>query len=169
MCLQVFFKHCFSSSFSLHFCPTAGDTIMCPCSDASSDPGDPIYLLAGNLGSPCLVQDAANPTFAHQDPSPGFVHLMEEYLGPEPPTQPMHTGREVSAHPSLMRKIHSPEHVLLECPLTAPFRYIIQDSILGTVNIHNIFYTIKGVKSLTTFLLHSNSLLCPLPPCPDPP
>ena len=32
-CLQVFFKHCFSGSFSLRFRPTAGDTITCPCSD----------------------------------------------------------------------------------------------------------------------------------------
>jgi len=78
-------------------------------------------------------------------------------------------GREAYVHPGPLRKIHSPEHVLLECLLTAPFYHIITDSTLGLVNICNLFYTINGVESLTIFLLHSNSLLCPLPPQLIPP
>ena len=129
----------------------------------------------------------------HADPSLGFRHLMEEYLHPETPpvrsvctnmqsadsassvcanmrsADSLYMGREASVRPGPLRKIYSPEHVLLECPLTKPFRHLIYDSILGTVNIHNLFYTIKGAESLATFLLRSNSLLCPLPPRPDPP
>ena len=111
----------------------------------------------------------------HADPSPGFRCLMEEFLHPSsgreasvPPVQPLHMGRDASVLPDPLRKIHSPEHVLLECLLTEPYRHLIRDSILGTVNVHNIFYTIKGAESLATFLLHSNSLLRPLPPRPDP-
>ena len=48
--------------------------------------------------------------------------------------------------------------------MTEPFRFIIRDSILGSVNIRNLFYTIKGAESLATFLLRSNSLLRPVPP-----
>ena len=96
------------------------------------------------------------------DPSPGFRRLMEEFLHPS-------SGREASVRPGPLRKIHSPEHVLMECPLTEPYRHLIRDSILGSVNVRNLFYTIKGVESLATFLLRSNSLLRPLPPRPDPP
>ena len=113
----------------------------------------------------------------HADPSPGFRRLMEEFLaGPSsgeeasvPPIQPPHRRRGTSEHPDPQKKIHSPEHVLLECPLTEPYRHLIRDSILGTVNIRNLFYSIKGAESLATFLLRSNSLLRPLPPQPDPP
>ena len=106
--------------------------------------------------------DSIIPTYGgadlHADPSPGFRHLMEEFL-----CLPS-SGREASVHPGPLRKIHSPEHVLLECLLTEPFRYLICDSILRTVNVRNLFYTIKGTETLVTFLLCSNSLLHPLPP-----
>jgi len=210
-CLQVFFKHCFSGSFSIRFRPTAGDTITCPCLDPPSESGIsypmrdsiiPTYGGADLHADPSLdpspkeeflplesgmaphsTHNSLIPTFGgadlYADPFPGFRHLMEEFLCQEtpssgreasvPPVQPPHVGREASVRPGPLRKIHSPEHVLLECPLTKPYRYLIRDSILGTVNIHNLFYTIKGAKSLVTFLLHSNSLLRPLPPWPDPP
>ena len=97
---------------------------------------------------------------------------MEEFLHPEPldsrreasvqPVQPLSSKREASVHPAQI--IHSPEHILLECPLTEPFCHIFYNSILGSVSICNLFYSIKGAEALATFLLHSNSLLHPLPP-----
>ena len=33
---------------------------------------------------------------------------------------------------------------------------------------HYLFWTVKGAEVLATFLVHSNSLLCPLPGCLDP-
>jgi len=155
------------------------------------------HLESGTASRP--TRDSIIPTYGgadlHADPSPGFRRLMEEFLHPETPpvssihanmrsTDPhtvgsvcanmrsadsQHMGREASVCPGPLRKIHSPEHVLLECPLTEPYRHLIRDSILGTVNVRNLFYTIKGAKSLATFLLRSNSLLRPLPPRPDPP
>ena len=211
-CLQVFFKHCFSGSFSLRFRPTAGDTITCPCSetplflesgpahqptrtltpigsgrdDWSADPSPDLgpgvgFLPPSESGPACRPTHTLTPIGSgrddwHADPSPGFRRLMEEFLQPSSgreasvrPVQPLHMGREASVPPGLLRKIHSPEHVLMECPLTDPHRHLIHDSILGTVNVRNLFYTIKGAESLATFLLRSNSLLRPLPPQPDPP
>jgi len=114
--------------------------------------------------APCSMRNSLIPTPGgvdlYTDPSPGFRHLMEEFLCQDT----LSSGREASVRPGLLRKIHSPEHVLLECPLTEPFRYLIYDSISGTVNVHNLFYTIKGAESLVTFLLRSNSLLRPLLP-----
>ena len=205
-CLQVFFKHCFSGSFSLRFRPTAGDTIMCPCGDTPfesgmaphpshddpigavphadppPDPGPEDGFLTPPKSGPVFRPSRVTSTLAdgdegwRADPSPGFRRLMEEFLHPSSgreasvrPVQPLHMGREASVHPGPLRKIHSPEHVLLECPLTEPYRHLIRDSILGSVNVRNLFYTIKGAESLATFLLRSNSLLRPLPPRPDPP
>ena len=191
VCLQVYFKHCFSGSFSLRFRPTAGDTIICPCSDTPfesgmaphpsrdsitpifdgadlhadppPDPGPEEGFLTPPKSGPVYWPSCASSTPAdgseswHADPSPGFRRLMEEFLHPS-------SGREASVHPDPLRKIHSPEHVLMECPLTEPYRHLIRDLILGTVNICSLFYTIKGAESLVTFLLCSNSLLRPLPP-----
>ena len=212
-CLQVFFKHCFSGSFSLRFRPTAGDTIICPCADTLDVPtirgtvalrAPSTSAVGPNLSTPSHLDvptsrgtvtvrvpstsvagpssdirtpsgsRSASPTPAdggegwRADPSPGFRRLMEEFLHLDP-VQPQHLGREASVRPGPTRKIHSPEHVLMECPLTEPHRHLIRDSILGTVNVRNLFYTIKGAESLATFLLRSNSLLRPLPPRPDPP
>ena len=206
-CLQVFFKHCFSGSFSLHFRPTARDTITCPCSDTPFESGmaphpshdnipggtdlhaDPLPDLG--LADGFLTPPKSGPVYRpsrafltpadggegwRADPSPGFRRLMEEFLHPSSgreasvrPVQPLHMGREANVPPGPLRKIHSPEHVLLECPLTEPYRHLIHDSILGSVNVCNLFYTIKGAEALATFLLCSNSLLRPLPPRPDPP
>ena len=209
-CLQVFFKHCFSGSFSLRFRPTAGDTIMCPCgddplesgmaphpsrdsiipisdgvdlhADPPPDPGPEDGFLTPPKSGPVYwpSRAASTPTDGGKgwraDLSPGFRRLMEEFLHPSSgreasvrPVQPQHLGREASVHPGLLRKIHSSEHVLMECPLTEPYRHLIRDSILGIVNVRSIFYTTKGAESLATFLLQSNSLLRPLPPRPDPP
>jgi len=81
----------------------------------------------------------------YTDPSLGFRRLMEEFLHPSSgreasvhPVQPLHMGREASVRPGPLRKIHSPEHILLECPLTEPYRHLICDSILGTVNVCNL-------------------------------
>jgi len=153
--------------------------------DPSLDPSPEEEFLPLESGAaPRSTHDSLIPTSGgadlHADPSLGFRCLMEEFLCPETPpvssvhanmrsADPQHMGREAGVCPDLLRKIHSPEHVLLECPLTEPYRHLICDSILGTVNVCNLFYTIKGVESLMTFLLHSNSLLHPLPPQLDPP
>ena len=202
-CLQAFFQHCFSGSFSLRFRPTAGDTITCPCGDPPTSHLD-VPTICGTVAPEALSTPVVGPNTDiqipvengpacrsartaitpldgsegwHADPSPGFRRLMEEFLDPDggreadtpPPVRPRHMGQVASAHLGPLRKIHSPEYVLLECPLTEPFRHLIRDSVLGTVNVRNLFYTIKGAEALATFLLRSNSLLRPLPPRPDPP
>ena len=144
--------------------PTFGGADLHTDPSLDSSPKEEFLPLESGA-APCPMHDSLIPTFGgvdlHTDPSPGFRRLMEEFLHPKTPPS---SGREASVRPGLPRKIHSPEHILLECPLTKPYRYLIHDSILGTVNVCNLFYTIKGAKSLATFLLHSNSLLHPLPP-----
>jgi len=56
-------------------------------------------------------------------------------------------------------------HILTSCPLTATLR----EEIFQGDSLHTLFHTIKGAIKLATFLLHSNSLLHPLPACPNPP
>ena len=58
---------------------------------------------------------------------------------------------------------HSAEHIIFDCPLTAQAR---ADILRGT-SIHKLFHTPKGARKLATFLLHSNSLLRPLPERPE--
>ena len=61
--------------------------------------------------------------------------------------------------------LHSAPHILSDCPLVSIFR----SCILKDYSLHYLFWTVKGTEALATFLIHSNSLLHPLPPCPDPP
>ena len=73
------------------------------------------------------------------------------------------------AHPrnsdAVVPVLHSAPHILLDCPLVSIFR----SHILKDFSFHYLFWTVKGAEALATFLVRSNSLLCPLPPCPDPP
>jgi len=61
--------------------------------------------------------------------------------------------------------LHSAPHILSDCPLVLIFR----SRILKDYSFHYLFWTVKGAEALATFLVRSNSLLHPLPPCPDPP
>jgi len=61
--------------------------------------------------------------------------------------------------------LHSAPHILSDYPLISIFR----SSILKDFSFHYLFWTVKGAEVLATFLVHSNSLLRPLPPRPDPP
>jgi len=80
---------------------------------------------------------------------------------------PRHTQRRM-AHPQQQpdtHVLHSAPHILLDCPLVSIFR----SRILKDFSFHYLFWTVKGAEALATFLVHSNSLLHPLPPRPDPP
>jgi len=58
-----------------------------------------------------------------------------------------------------------PHHAVFVCPLSASLRL----DILGPDPTPlYLFHMDKGAAKLVTFLLASNSLLRPLPPCPDP-
>ena len=98
--------------------------------------------------SPSPTQGSARPPAAH-------------YGGPQ------HTLRRM-AHPRPQQDahvLHSAPHILSDCPLVSIFR----SRILKDFSFHYLFWTVKGAEALATFLVHSNSLLRLLPPCPDPP
>ena len=61
--------------------------------------------------------------------------------------------------------LHSAPHVIFDCPLLSVFR----DRLIRGMSAHTLFWTVKGASALSPFLLRSNSLLRPLPACPDPP
>ena len=173
LALQVFFKHCFSGDFSRAHRPGAGDNTTCECfpPDASIDetrdgearappeldrerfsPGD---------SDPCLYDG--------EDQDPGFVRLMEEFLNPNPPSNPrspsprLHRTRRRERHRT---HPHSASHAVFSCPRTSALRR----EILGhDPSPRTLFHTFKGAVKLLTFLFASNSLLRPLPPRPDPP
>jgi len=60
--------------------------------------------------------------------------------------------------------LHSAPHILSDCPLVSIFC----DRLLKDYSLHYLFWTVKGAEVLATFLVRSNSLLRPLPACPDP-
>jgi len=73
--------------------------------------------------------------------------------------------RRHAAHPRHEGHVlHSAPHILSDCPLVSIFR----DRLLKDYSLRYLFWTVKGAEALATFLVHSNSLLRPLPPRPDP-
>ena len=81
------------------------------------------------------------------------------------PHQPTHDRQHHRTRDKLALRpdvLHSAPHILTSCPLVSNFR----DRILQGASSHYLFWTVKGASALATFLLHSNSLLCPLPACP---
>jgi len=149
--LQVLLKHCFSGDYSCRFCPGTGDTLTCPCSFTTPHPADP--------AATTLANNPATSDHSTVDQA-GFERRMAEYLGTTPPTPtptPPHARRPTQ---------HSAHHAIFSCPASHHLRL----DILGTNPSPSfLFHTAKGAVQLLTFLFTSNSLLRPLPPCPDPP
>ena len=171
--LQVFFKHCFSGDFSYAHRPGARDNTTCECfpPDASIDEThDGEAWVPPELDQECISSGNGDLCLYNgEDRGPGFVCLMEEFLNPNPPTNPRspsprpyrtcHCKRH-HTHP------HSTSHAVFSCPYISA----LQREILGhDPSPHTLFHTFKGAIKLLTFLFASNSLLHPLPPCPDPP
>ena len=135
-------------------------------------------------GQPVIAQPQAMPCQTVSIANYGFEDLMAEHLDPRchtPTPSPLpysalcHAQRgpcccgpqHVSSLPPTP-VLHSASHIIdsqspYPCLLVSEFRsYILMDS-----TIRYLFWTFKGAASLATFLLHSNSLLHPLPPHPD--
>jgi len=197
--LQVFFQHCFCGAYSRRMRPNSGDTIICPCTfsqtplpmaelDRDGNPGPQAWVprdrfrgrssAARPYATPCSIVSIAPP-------GDGFEALMaEQHANPRatPSRTPSpdrsracpraaHCGSHRYTLPRLAHPrsrspvLHSTTHILSDCPLVSIFR----DHILMDRSLHSLFWTVKGTKALALFLIHSNSLLCPLPACPDPP
>ena len=112
-----------------------------------------------------MAEQYANPRLTpSRTPSParGSARLpAAHYGGPRRSQRCMAHPRQ---HPD-PQVLHSAPHILSDCPLVSIFR----SRILKDYSFHYLFWTVKGAEALATFLVHSNSLLRPLPPRPDPP
>jgi len=196
---KVFFQHCFCGAYSQCMHPMSGDTITCPCTysqtplpmteldhDGNPQPKAEVtqdwprgrLSVAPPYATPRSLVSIANW-------GAGFEALMvEQHANPRltpsrspPPAQGSarlwaacyssrrHAHQHV-AHPQTGSSIlHSAPHILSDCPLVSIFR----DHLLKDFSLHYLFWMVKGAKVLATFLVHSNSLLRPLPACLDPP
>jgi len=127
-----------------------------PCSIVSIAP-------CGEGFEALMAEQYANP---HSTPS----HSPSPVWGSACPQAARYSGRccvtRHAAHPQPETPVlHSAPHILSDCPLVSIFH----DRLLKDFLLHYLFWTVKGAEALATFLIHSNSLLCPLPSCPDPP
>jgi len=109
-----------------------------------------------------MAEQHANPRLTPScSPSParGSAHLQAAcYSGHR-------CAHQRVAHPRPDGSVlHSAPHILSNCPLVSIFC----NCLLKDYSLHYLFWTVKGAKALATFLVRSNSLLCPLPACPDP-
>ena len=105
-------------------------------------------------------------------PPADFESLMAEFADnprctPSCSPTPMLAGRRRlrPPHPPPNYTLHSTPHVIFDCPLLSVFH----DRLICGMSAHMLFWTAKGASALSLFLLHSNSLLRPLPAHPDPP
>jgi len=196
--LQVFFQHCFCGAYSQRMRPNSGDTIICPCTysttpipmtelDHDGNPGPKAWVSRDRLrGRSSAVQPYATPRsiISITPRGEGFEALMAEQHA-NPHSTPSHSPspaqgsarllaarysgpRRVSrhaAHPRPAVVLHSAPHILSDCPLVSIFC----DRLLMGHSFYSLFWTVKGAEALATFLIHSNSLLRPLPARPDPP
>jgi len=194
--LQVFTGHCFCGEYSQCMHPTSGDVTTCPCTFTQTpipmieldQDGDPQPKAEGVHESPREWSTVAQPHAAllrtisvanHR-----FEDLMAEHLDPQhhtptpspPPYSTLHCaqwghccrGPQPTDLPPPVPILHSASHIINShspylCLLVSKFH----SCILMDSTINYLFWSFKGTASLTTFLLHSNSLLRPLPPCPD--
>jgi len=196
--LQVFFQHCFCGAYSQCMRPMSVDTIICPCTysqtplpmteldhDGNPQPKAEVtqdwprerLTVARAYTMPCSLVSIANR-------GAGFEALMaEQHANPcsTPSQSPSpvqgsaclqaacYSGHrhahQRAAHPQPGSSVlHSAPHILSDCPLVSIFH----DRLLKDFLLHYLFWTVKGAEALATFLIHSNSLLHPLPACPDP-
>jgi len=105
----------------------------------------------------------------HANPRSTPSHSPSPVRGSAHPQAARHGGPHHAtwhaAHPCPMTPVlHSAPHILSDCPLVSIFR----DHLLKDYSLHYLFWTVKGAEALATFLVRSNSLLCPLPARPDP-
>ena len=169
--LQLTNRHCFDAGYSLRFRPTAGDELACPCNFST----DNAYLNEHSDGPAVGGRPTRGrtTTAARNRRNVSFEELQRRYEDPlddgtnlsdlsgygedgERPGSSDRGGRLV---------YHTVKHVLTECPLTSQAR----DEILHNSSLNWIFGTEEGGKALGSFLLHTQTLLRPLPPRPDPP
>ena len=170
-CLQLTNRHCFAANYSLRFRPTAGDEIACPCNfsiDNAALDGHLDGSAAG--GRPMRGRTTAE---AGSQRNVSYEELQRQY------EDPLDDGANLSAQAGYGEDgerpgssdrgghlvHHTVKHVLLDCPLTAHAR----NDILHNSSLNWIFGTEEGGKALGLFLLHTQTLLRPLPPRPDPP
>jgi len=197
--LQLFFKHCFCGAYSQRFRPTAGDVTTCPCTYTQTPipmteldrDGDPLPKAEGDQDrTRGRTRDARPyamplPNVSAASRGEGFEALLAE-MHDNPQRTPSHSPPPLSPLQRLQHRacrglrrrghgevqtspldpvLHSAPHILFDCPLVSEFR----SRILKDNSVRYLFWTVKGAASLALFLLHSNSLLRPLPACPDPP
>jgi hypothetical protein len=138
-CLRALTCHTFTADYSLRFCPTAGDEIMCPCHWAGVD---------HELGPQGSVdrETSVQPSLSDSELAPGLTD--QEYRPP-------------LAYTLLYLLYHSTTGA---CPLVAP----LHSSVLNDLSLDFIFRTEDSGFRLATFIHMSQTLLCPLPPCPNP-
>jgi len=196
--LQVFFQHCFCGAYSQCMRPNSGDTTTCPCTysqtplpmselDCDGNPGLKAWVPRDwPRGRGSIVRPYATPRsiVSIAPRSDSFEALMAEQHA-NPHSTPSHSPSPVqgsacpraaryggqrrvirhAAHPPAEIVLHSAPHILSDCPLVSIFC----DCLLMGCSLHSLFWTVKGAEALATFLICSNSLLQPLPACPDPP
>ena len=105
-------------------------------------------------------------------PPADFESLMAEFADnprhtPSRSPTPLLAGRRHPRPPCPLPNLtlHSAPHIIFDCLLLSVFR----DRLIRGMSAHMLFWTVKGASALSLFLLRSNSLLRPLPACPDPP
>jgi len=151
--------HCFDTSYSTRFRPTADDTLTCPCETLARGADDHVIIFT----YPRSDLDPPNPVIAISPP--------EE---PTPSrTIPPHTGRgsprtTCSPEPPC-HVLHTKEHIIFSCPLMQSHR---NKHLEGITSLRDTFSSVDSAAHLCKFLKDSQaSILRPLPkvPCPDPP
>jgi len=143
--VQLAFDHAFTSSYSQHMRPTAGDNLYCPCNSPSALISLP----------PSPSSDSRMAEFHNNPRSPSL----------SPPHQP-HAPLPRRQQPRPRRRMNTTAHVLFACPLHSSPR----QRIFGRYsNDAFVFGTEDGGRKLSDFQRAANRLLRPLPPRPDPP
>ena len=146
--VQLAFDHTFTCTYSQIFHANTGNTLWCP-HHRTPPPSTPSSPLSDQAGFECLIAlQHANP-HATISPSPSQASLPHpQWLSPR------------VCYPN------STHHILFECsPLSSPRCRIFRPFPFDAY----IFSTFDGGFKLGKFQCATNSLLCPLPPRPDPP
>jgi len=143
--VQLAFDHTFTVTYSDWAQPNAGDNTFCPCSPPLSPIPSFDQLMAVQESNPRLTPYLTPPPSPHSSWTP---HT--RYQRPSPRHRPRNTT----------------QHVLFHCPLhSSSCQHIFGSHPFDAF----VFGTEDGGKKLSDFQHTSNTLLCPLPPQPDPP
>jgi hypothetical protein len=139
-CLQATTGHAFTADYSWRFWPRANDNTVCPCHWAGMD---------RELGP----QGSADGELLVQPGLPDGELSPQSSVDQERRPPPAYT---------LTHLLHNTPHA---CPLLSTLRR----DILLNASMSHIFGTEHSGLCLASFILLSQTLLRPLPPCPDPP